>query len=458
MEFNGKRVIVVGLAKSGVSAIKVLHELGAVVTVTDIKTEGQLMEIIEEIRPFVTQMVLGKHPENLGTYEIAVMSPGVPLDLPFVEAMRQANIQIIGEIELAYILCKGKFVGITGTNGKTTTTALTGEIFEHSDTPYFVVGNIGLPAVSKALECNENTVMVTEISSFQLETVHAFRAKVAAVLNLTPDHLNRHKTMENYIDGKARIFENQSKEDHLVLNYDDELTRNLKSRAKGTVHMFSRISTLGQSAFIKEGRLYLNCFGVEEPLCLVSDMHIFGRHNEENALAAALIARLAGVSTQAIVQGLKSFKGVAHRIEFISEIEGRKFYNDSKGTNPDSTVCAIEAMVSPTHLIAGGYNKDSDFTPIFKVFGNKVKTLILMGATKDKLAEVAKAFNFDEVVFATNMEEAVQLAFESSNSGEAILLSPACASWDMYDNFEQRGDHFRACVNRLADVRSVEDR
>ena len=456
MVFGGKRVIVVGLAKSGVSAIKVLHSLGAMVTVTDIKTESQLMDIVVEIRPYVKHMVLGKHPEDLSVYDLAVMSPGVPLDLPFVNAMREANVNIIGEIELAYILCKGMFVGITGTNGKTTTTALTGEIFSHSSIPYFVVGNIGLPAVSKALECNENSVMVTEISSFQLETVASFKAKVAAVLNLTPDHLNRHKTMENYIDAKARIFENQTDSDFLVLNYDDALTLNLKNRAKGTVHTFSRNTTVGQSAYIRNDRIYLNCFGIEEPLCKISEMHIFGRHNEENALAAALISRLAGVPSNSIVKGLKSFKGVVHRIEFISEIEGRKFYNDSKGTNPDSTVCAIEAMVSPTHLIAGGYDKDSDYAPIFKVFGDKVKTLILMGDTKDKIASVAETFNFSEIKYAANMEEAVNLAYASSTVGDAILLSPACASWDMYDNFEQRGDHFRTCVNQLANERSME--
>ncbi len=449
MTFGNKRVIVVGLAKSGVSAIKVLSQIGAQVTVTDIKKADQLTEIIEEIKPYVHNIVVGEHPKVLDTYDIAVMSPGVPLDLPFVIQMKAAGIQIIGEIELAYQLCKGKFIGITGTNGKTTTTALAGEIFQASGLAYHVVGNIGLPAVSKALEASEETFMVTEISSFQLETVLDFHAKVAAVLNLTPDHLNRHKTMDNYIAAKARIFENQEAADALVLNYDDLPTRDLAKHAKSHVHFFSRKTQIGQSAYIENGEIVLNCSGVIETVCAVRDLLIFGRHNEENALAAALICRLAGLETRSIAQGLRSFKGVEHRIEYTATVEGRKFYNDSKGTNPDSTICAIEAMAVPTHLIAGGYEKDSDFGPMVDAFGDKIKSLILLGATKQKIANAAIEKGFDEIVFVDSMEEAVKVAFYRSKIGDAILLSPACASWDMYDNFEQRGDHFKACVNDL---------
>lgn len=450
MTFKGKNVIVVGLAKSGISAIKTLHGIGAKVTVTDIKTEEQLREIMEEIKPFIVSSILGRHPEDLQDFDIAVMSPGVPLDLPFISHMQSSGVEIIGEMELAYQLSKGIFIGITGTNGKTTTTALTGEIFSQSGAKHYVVGNIGLPAVSKALSCDADTYMVTEISSFQLETIVDFKAKVAAVLNITPDHLNRHKTMESYIDAKARIFENQIESDCLVLNYDDTITRGLAKRSKGDVHFFSRLTKEGQSAYIEEGQIKLKYKGKEEVVCKVEEMKIFGRHNEENALAAALISRLSGIEVDSIASGLKAFAGVEHRIEYTATIEGRTFYNDSKGTNPDSTVCAIEAMRAPTHLIAGGYDKDSDFTPIFDVFGEKVKTLILLGATKEKFAETARTCGFEEVVLVEDMEAAIKVAFERSRPGDAILLSPACASWDMYDNFEQRGTHFKSCVKALA--------
>lgn len=449
MTFENKQVIVVGLAKSGVSAIKVLSEIGAKVTVTDIKEASQLKEIIDEIQPYVVDVVVGKHPTELEKYEIAVMSPGVPTDLPFVIQMKDAGIQIIGEIELAYQLSNGRFIGITGTNGKTTTTALTGELFAHSGKSHFVVGNIGLPAVSKALETSDDTTMVTEISSFQLETIVDFRATIAAVLNLTPDHLNRHKTMENYIAAKARIFENQMSTDALVLNYDDIPTRALASQAKGDVHFFSRKTNVGQSAYIEEGSIVLNINGNLESVCKISDMLIFGRHNEENALAACLICRLAGIDAKTIGEALVAFKGVEHRIEYTATIDGRKFYNDSKGTNPDSTICAIESMVAPTHLIAGGYDKDSDYQPIFDVFEDKIKTLILLGATREKIADVAKANHYSNFVFVDSMEEAVAVAFQRSKDGDAILLSPACASWGMYENFEKRGEHFKSIVMNL---------
>ena len=450
MTFKDKNVIVVGLAKSGISAIKTLHEIGAKVTVTDIKTAEQLAEILDDIKPYIVNAVLGGHPDRLDAFDLAVMSPGVPLDLPFVFQMREAGVQIIGEIELAYLLSKGVFIGITGTNGKTTTTALTGEIFNQSGVKHHVVGNIGLPAVSKALESDAETFMVTEISSFQLETIQSFKAKVAAILNITPDHLNRHKTMENYIDAKARIFENQAEDDFLVLNYDDPVTHALAKRSKATVHFFSRLQKEGQSAYIEDGEIKLNYNGNVEVLCAVNEMKIFGRHNEENALAAALISRLAGIDAASVTAGLRTFAGVEHRIEYTATVGGRTFYNDSKGTNPDSTICAIEAMRVPTHLIAGGYDKDSDFAPIFEVFGDKIRSLILLGATKYKLAEAAKVSHFEQVVLVDDMETAVKVAFERSEPGDAILLSPACASWDMYDNFEQRGAHFKSCVKGLA--------
>ena len=449
MTFNQKNILVIGLAKSGVSAIKVLHELGAKVTVTDLKPENKLEEIANEIRLYVEEMVLGTHPTFIDKFDMAVISPGVPTQSAFVQQLYTANIPVIGEIELAFQLCKGDFLGITGTNGKTTTTALIGTIFEAAHRPSYVVGNIGIPAISKAIEATSETVMITELSSFQLETISAFRAHIALILNLTPDHLDRHGTMESYRDAKARIFENQLEDDYLVLNYDDEIVNKLGANAKGKVRYFSQMCIENQNAFVKDENIYLNVSGDPEFVCSIEQMQIFGKHNVENALAAALSARLAGIDANTIGKAICAFKGVEHRIEYTEDVCGRKFYNDSKGTNPDSTVCAIRAMKKPTHLIAGGYDKKVDLSPIFDVFEGKIKSLILMGATAIELSDIAISRGFEAVTFVENMEEAVQVAYENSQEGDAILLSPACASWGMYDNYEQRGRHFKTCVSEL---------
>lgn len=449
MQFENKNILVIGLARSGVAAVKALFEMNASVTVTDIKSEDLLKDLADEIRPYATELILGKHPDILGTYDLVVISPGIPLDIPFVRQIKANKIPIIGELELAFLLTKGWFVGITGTNGKTTTTALTGEMFKNAEKKHFVVGNIGLAAVSKALEADDDTVFVTEVSSFQLETIVEFHCHIAAILNLTPDHLNRHKTMENYAETKARIFENQTKEDWLVLNHDDLFTREMAKNAKAKIAFFSLGKKPEQGAYIEHGLIKTNIDGKISEFCKVEEMMIFGRHNEENALAAVLLATLSGIKPQVIIDTLKTFKGVEHRIEYVDTIKAIKFYNDSKATNPDSTICAINAMNVPTHLIAGGQFKGSDYSSIFEVFNDKIKSLILLGETKHTIEATAHKFNFTNTVIVNTMEEAVEAAFESSSPGEAILLSPACASWDMYADFEKRGEHFKACVKAL---------
>lgn len=441
-----KKVIVVGLAKSGVSAITLLHQLGAIVTCTDIKSEEKLGELVEEVKPFVSEAFYGYHPEQVSKFDLAVISPGVPLDIPFVNNLKENNVPIIGEVELAYRYSKGQFVGITGTNGKTTTTALTGLIFELSGKKSFTVGNIGVPVASRVIESDEQTTFVTELSSFQLETIVEFRAHIAAILNLTPDHLNRHKTMAGYSEAKMRIYENQTADDFLVLNYDDIETRAMGSNSKGKKLYFSRMNQDIEGAFIEAGWLKIKFNGTITDVCAIKEMKIFGSHNEENALAASLICFLAGIDVATIAMGLRTFAGVEHRIEFTAEIDGVKYYNDSKGTNPDSTIKAIQAMPSNTYLIAGGYDKKSDFGPMFEVFGATIKHLILLGATKDILKQEAIKHGFEQITSVNSMEEAVAFAHEHAQSGEVVLLSPACASWDMYDNFEQRGDHFKKCV------------
>lgn len=441
-----KNVIVVGLAKSGVSAIALLHQLGAIVTCTDIKSEEQLGELIDEVKPFISNSFYGYHPNQVSDYDLAVISPGIPLDIPFVKLLKEHHVSIIGEVELAYRCSKGQFVGITGTNGKTTTTALTGMIFELSGKKAFTVGNIGVPVASKALESDEQTTFVTELSSFQLETIADFKAHIAAILNLTPDHLNRHKTMDGYSEAKMRIFENQTSDDFLVLNYDDSETQKMGEAAKGKILYFSRLNQEIEGAFVEEGWIKIRFNNTVTEICEIKEMKIFGSHNEENALAASLICFLAGIKAETIALGLKTFAGVEHRIEFTAEIDGVKYYNDSKGTNPDSTIKAIQAMTSKTYLIAGGYDKKSEFGPMFEVFGDTIKHLILLGATKEILKQEALNHGFEQITCVNSMEEAVAFAHDHAQNGEVVLLSPACASWDMYDNFEQRGEHFKKCV------------
>ncbi|OJV64775.1 MAG: UDP-N-acetylmuramoylalanine--D-glutamate ligase [Clostridiales bacterium 38-18] len=444
-----KKVIVVGLAKSGVSAIALLHHLGAKITCTDIKDETQLGDLVDEVKPFVASAFYGYHPDDVSSYDLAVISPGIPLDIPFVKNLKNNGIEIIGEVELAYRFSKGQFVGITGTNGKTTTTALTGMIFDLSGKKAFTVGNIGVPVASKALESDERTTFVTELSSFQLETIVDFKAHIAAILNLTPDHLNRHKTMAGYSEAKMRIFENQTAADFLILNFDDLETREMGAHAKGRKLYFSRVNVEIEGAFIESGWIRIRFDGSIVDICEVKDMKIFGSHNEENALAASLICYLAGIDVTTIALGLKTFAGVEHRIEFTAEISGVKYYNDSKGTNPDSTIKAIQAMTAKTYLIAGGYDKKSEFAPMFDVFGDTIKHLILLGATKEILKREALNHGFEQITCVNSMEEAVAFAHKNALSGEVVLLSPACASWDMYDNFEQRGEHFKKCVLEL---------
>ncbi len=448
--YKDKCVLVVGLARSGLSAIKVLNKQGARVSVTDMATSEKLGDFVDEVIPYVEDLILGKAPTGEENFDVVIVSPGVPLDLPFLVAYQKRNIPIIGEIELAYQLSKSTFIGITGTNGKTTTTSLVGEMFKKALMDYCVVGNIGVAAVSKAVETGESTTLVTELSSFQLESIKSFKAHIAAIINITPDHLNRHKTMENYIAAKARVFENQNENDYLLLNKENQYTKQLSLLAKSQVIYFSQCERLEEGIFIEEGSIVAILHGVRIEVLPISEMFIFGKHNVENALVAVGISLLAGIPVDAVREALRQFKGVEHRIEYVEEIKSRVFYNDSKGTNPESTICAIDSMTRPTVLIAGGMDKGSDFDEMIQAFDGKIKTLILLGETKAKIKQVAEENNFNEIALVNDMTEAVDKAFEYSTEGDAILLSPACASWDMYPNFEVRGEHFKACVQSLA--------
>ncbi|GAU78690.1 UDP-N-acetylmuramoyl-L-alanine--D-glutamate ligase [Fusibacter sp. 3D3] len=449
MIFKDQRVLVIGLAKSGISSIKALKEEGALVTVNDAKTEVQLESLISEIKPYVVDSIFGSHPEQVEGIDLVVVSPGVPLDIPFIQKIKQSNLPIIGEIELAYQLCKGTFVGITGTNGKTTTTALIGEMFKNAGRDHFVVGNIGIPAVSRAKEATHKTTMVTELSSFQLESIVDFRAHIAVILNVTPDHLNRHKTMESYVDAKARIFENQDETDYLILNYDNEITRALGKNAKSKVIYLSQKTLLEEGVFIEAGHFVIQLGSERITVCKIEDLFILGAHNVENALASIATAHLSGIPVEKIKQTLMTFKGVEHRLEYVDTIKGRVLYNDSKGTNVDSTVCALKSMKTKTVLIAGGMDKGSTYESLFEAFEGKVTAMVLLGETQHKIKAEAFKNQFENCFCVKNMEEAVSKAYELSEYGDAILLSPACASWDMYENFEKRGEHFKKCVHTL---------
>ena len=395
------------------------------------------------------EIILGELSEEvMETLDLVVMSPGVPTDLPVVLKMRDMGIPIWGEVELAYTYGKGDVLAITGTNGKTTTTALLGEIMKNYKESVFVVGNIGNPYTAAALEMREDSVAVAEMSSFQLETIHEFRPKVSAILNITPDHLNRHHTMEAYIKAKEDIAKNQTKEDTCVLNYEDEVTRKIGENVKANVLYFSSQRKLDRGIYLDDGNIILRQ-DEEILVCNVNELKLLGTHNYENVMAAVAMAAAYRTPMEVIRRTIKEFAGVEHRIEFVREKDGVAYYNDSKGTNPDAAIKGIQAMNRPTVLIGGGYDKDSEYEEWIQAFDGKVKLLVLVGATKEKIAEAAERVGFVSYVMADSFEEAVEKCIEAAEPGDAVLLSPACASWGMFKNYEERGDKFKELVNCL---------
>lgn len=452
MDLKNKNVLLVGLAKTGVSTIKKLNKLGANIIVNDIKPKEKLEGIIEEIDNLDNiEYVLGKHLENIENIDLTIVSPGVPLDLPFIEKIKSEGIKIIGEVELAYKLSKNPtFIGITGTNGKTTTTSLVGEMFKKANKDTYIVGNIGNPVIDTVDLTNENSYLVTELSSFQLESIEDFKPKVSTIINITEDHLNRHHTMENYINAKARVFKNQDKTDFTILNYDDSIVRDLGKNSNGNILYFSIKEEVKQGAYLdKNNNIVIKVDGKELVLMNKSELSLPGNHNLENAMSAILMAYVLNIDTDVIIDTLRTFKGVEHRLEFVTNKDGIMFVNDSKGTNPDSTIKAITSYEKPIVLIAGGYEKQSDFTEMIKYATKNVKALVLLGQTADKIATTAKEHGIDNISKVEDMEAAVKKAYEIAESGDVVLLSPACASWDMYPNFEARGLDFKENIYKL---------
>ena len=450
---QSQKVLVAGTGLSGTAAARLVLDRGGEVVLYDgnasVKEEEIKAKFDKEAK---VSVVLGeiKRSDLLGV-ELCIISPGIPLDSPFVAVVDDAKIPILGEIELAYQCSLGRLAAITGTNGKTTTTALTGEILKAKYEETFVVGNIGDPYTSRVLEMTEDSVTVAEVSSFQLETIMDFRPNVSAILNITPDHLNRHGTMENYTRIKECITLNQTEDDSVVLNYDDPVLREFGQDPdlKPKVTWFSSREKLADG-FCMSGDNIVYCQkGRETILVNVRDMKLLGRHNYENVMAAAAIGFLMGVALADIGRVAENFNPVEHRIEFVRERTGVRYYNDSKGTNPDAAIQALRAMPGPTLLIAGGYDKNSEYDDWVSEFEGKVRYLVLIGQTRDKIAECAKKHGFTEIMYAEDMQEAVQVCAVYADIGDYVLLSPACASWGMFKDYEERGRVFKECVMAL---------
>lgn len=447
----GEKYLVVGAGKSGVAAIGLLLRTGREAVLYDGNKDLDV-KALREAHPDWKDIKIyaGDLPEEAyAGVKVAVLSPGVPTDLPVVDEMRAHNLSIWGEVELAYELGQGTVCAITGTNGKTTTTALTGEIMRTYFKSVFVVGNIGIPYTDMADKTREDSVVVAEISSFMLETIEKFHPHVSAILNITPDHLNRHHSMANYILAKENITRNQDARDVVVLNYEDDVLREFGQHAPCRPVYFSSKRRVAGGLYVEDGKLISEFTREKVEVLPITELNILGSHNYENALAAIAIAQTMGVPMKDIRKALKNFQAVEHRIEYVTEKRGVRFYNDSKGTNPDAAIKAVDAMDRPTVLIGGGYDKGSDYDEWVMHFAGKVKKLFLIGVTKEKIAECCKKHGFMDFEFCDSFEEAIDKSYEAAEDGDCVLLSPACASWDMFKSYEQRGEIFKEYVQGL---------
>ncbi|HEV2288808.1 MAG TPA: UDP-N-acetylmuramoyl-L-alanine--D-glutamate ligase [Candidatus Acidoferrales bacterium] len=445
---DGKRVLVVGVARTGLVASLFCAAYGAHVTATDEKPEAELKEVAEKLRAAGVALELGGHrPETFLNQDLIIVSPGVPAKSPPLELARNRGIPVWSEIELAWRLLRGKLVAITGSNGKTTTTALVAHILQSAKIPVLVGGNIGTPLLAKVEASSDSTVTVAEVSSFQLELIEAFRPDIGVLLNLTPDHIDRHGSFEEYARAKQRIFENMIDRDIAVLNADDlEVAR--RGPAHGHVYWFSRQKRLAAGAFLRGEEIIFRREGSEDVIARRGDIPLRGEHNLENVLAAVSASILAGAPVDSIAPAVRAFPGVEHRLEFVQEIRGVAFYNDSKATNVDAALKAIEAFPGPLFVILGGKDKGAPYAPLREPLKQKAKLALIVGAAADKIAaELEGAVPIER---AGTIERAVTLALEAAGPGDTVLLAPACASFDQFENFEQRGKAFKEIVARMA--------
>ena len=449
MDFRDKNVLVVGAGVSGIAAVKLLAALNANVKLFDGNRELNKDELRQKV-DFKATVIIGQIDEDeMDELDMAVLSPGVPINRGIAPILKKHNVQIIGEIELASLVSRGDIIAITGTNGKTTTTSLTGHIIKDFYGKAYVVGNIGFPYTDIALETKVDDITVAEISSFQLETIDTFHPQVSAILNITPDHLDRHGDMATYIACKEAICKNQGPKDYVILNYDDEELRKFGESVKAQVVWFSSKNVLSNGFFYDNGIIYLAENGVNKKVLEMSETKLLGIHNAENIMAAMAMTYSYGVDLDSIVKSVKTFTAVEHRIEYVRTLRGVDYYNDSKGTNPDAAIKAIQAMPRPTILIGGGYDKHSTYDEWIDSFGDKVKALVLIGQTADNIEICARKHGFTNIKRAKDLKECVDICASLAKEGDIVLLSPACASWGMFNNYEERGRLFKEYVNAL---------
>ena len=449
-DFEGQKILVMGAGKSGIAAVKLLDKAGAIPVMYDENKELDKSALLEKLAPSVCDIYAGELPEDIkNECHLLVMSPGIPVDTDFVEDFKKRGIVVLGEIELAYQFAKGGLIGITGTNGKTTTTALTGKIVSDYLGRSFVVGNIGNPYTVEAFNTTEKDITVAEISSFQLETAIDFHPNVSAILNITPDHLNRHHTMENYVACKESITKNQTKDDVCVLNYEDSYLKDFGTRCNARVIWFSSENKLSEGLYLCGEDIILAKDGTEEKLMNIHEMKLLGKHNVENVMAAIGMTMSMNIPMDSILKSVKEFTAVEHRIEYVATVDDVDYYNDSKGTNPDAAIKGIQAMNRQTVLIGGGYDKQSTYDEWIESFDGKVEWLVLLGQTKEKIERCAREHGFNNIVMCDTFEETMAKARELAKPGMAVLLSPACASWGMFPNYEVRGKEFKRIVHEF---------
>ena len=453
-----KRVLVFGMARSGIAAAKLLLQRGARVWVCDAKTEAEFDGALDDLKADGAVLCLGeKEPQRLlKGMDALIVSPGIPVEHPAVVRAKEMGIEVMGEVEYAYREARGMLLAITGTNGKTTTTTLLGEIFKNAGRRTFVVGNIGTPYSGAVAGMKPGDVTVCEISSFMMETSRDFHPSICAVLNISEDHLNRHGTMEKYISLKERIFENCAGDDCVVLNWDDPITRDMAGRVKCRVAWFSSRGPVPFGAFVQDGMIAFGTAQDPRTVCSTKEVYIPGEHNLKNALAATAMAMVAGIPAPVIRHTLRTFKGVEHRLEFVRELDGVRFINDSKGTNVDSSIQAVRAMDRPTVLILGGYDKHTDFTPLCEeILKCPISRIVLIGETAKQCQQTLEKVGCHSWVHAGyDFKKAVDMAFELANPGGSVLLSPSCASFDMFKDYEERGRIFKDIVNALESRRA----
>jgi UDP-N-acetylmuramoylalanine--D-glutamate ligase len=449
VDLNNKRVLVVGLGKSGVASALFLKARGARVTVSDSKPQEQFGDEIPTLLDHGIAVETGAHGERtFQGQDLIVVSPGVPVDAPPLVQARALGETVIGEIELAARFFPGPIIAITGSNGKTTTTTLAGEIVAAGGHPTVVGGNIGTPAISLVESATPETIAVLEVSSFQLETIQTFRPKIAVVLNVTPDHLDRHRTFAAYADAKARIFENQQADDFAVLNADDPTCEGFVGRTRAQVFLFSRAKEIKHGAYTRDGKILFRDSGGQREIMLVSEIPLKGAHNVENVLAAVCVGSLMGCAPEIISRTIRNFKAVEHRLEYVATIRGVEYYNDSKATNVDATIKAIESFPANIHLILGGKDKGSDYSVLNDLLRQRVKQVYTIGAAAAKIESQIQGTA--KIVHAETLETAVKRAAIEARSGDVVLLAPACASFDQFKNYEQRGRVFKEVVKELS--------